>query len=637
MSTEKLVEQLDNAVRAYYDDGESGLTDDEFDALQQHAEAHGVSVKTLVTPPSGTPWTEVRHALPMTGIPTVVRTASELKDLFDAGNIGASGWVSRKLDGLSIELVYRGGALRNAILRGDGIIGEDVIANAQHCRGVPLTVVSDGLHSVRCELVISENNLGIMNQRRESDGRAPYKSRRGAVALIRSKTASIHELSLLTAVVVDLAWCKDPEQFPAELMRLTRIGVKRFIATEHGPCSPVGAWKFRESVQRTRASNEYQLDGVVYRDAEGRFVKIKFEATAAVATVTEVVEQLGRTGVISPVCKFEAVELLGADVRRASVHNAELIARQLPGLGVGATVLVSRRGDVIPHIERVVSPAEVPWSSSGVCPSCGSTAILDGSIARCSADPGECPGTVIGLMRKFCVEIGTKGFSVGVLTALVGAGVDTPAQLYTLDAAWLSQLTMPGDQRIGETRADSITREMRAKAEMTLGELLGAVGIPGCAKSVMEAVAARFPDPDSLTSIDEDELMTVPGVGSTRAASIAAFLDTRYRDVLEPLLEVVAIKKTGGPLAGKSFCITLGLLSGSRPQVEARIRAAGGTVKSTVGRGLSFLVCNMPDEGTAKLKRARELNIPIISEKTLIDMLGASGTVESDPDSSDAF
>lgn len=634
---DELAGQLERAVRAYYDDGESSLTDDEFDALQGHAASRGIVVSTLAPPPIGTPWAEADHHLPMPGIPTVVRSASELKDLFDSGGIGKSGWASHKLDGLSIELVYYDGRLVSAILRGDGMRGEDVLPNARHCRGVPEAILNTQKLSVRCELVISENNLGIMNERRSSDGRPVYKSRRNAVALVRSKTASIHELQLLTAVVVDVPWCKDPAQFPLELMKLVRTGVKRFVHAEHMPCSPVGAWKFREKVQESRASVPYQLDGIVYRDAEGRFAKLKFEATAAVARVTAIVEQLGRTGVIAPVCEFEPVQLLGADVKRASVHNAELIARELPGLGVGAEVIVSRRGDVIPHIERVVSRSGDPWVPSGRCPSCGSAAIADGSVARCSADPGECPGTVIGLMRKFCMEIGTKGLSTGVLTALVEAGVDTPAQLYTLDAAWLSQLTMPGEQRIGETRAASIVREMASKAEMTLGELLGAVGIPGCAKSVMEAVAARFPDPDALVTIDEAELTTVPGVGPARAASIAAFLDTRYRDVLQPLLEVVSIRKTSGPLSGKSFCITLAMASGSRPQVEARIRAAGGTVKSSVGRDLGYLVCNSPDETTTKLKRARELGVPIISEKDLLAMLGSAAPAEPDPCASDAF
>lgn len=634
---DELTEQLERAVRAYYDDGESGLTDDEFDALQGHAAVKGVAVSTLAPPPTGTPWTIHNHFMPMPGISTVVRNVFELKDLFDTGGIGKSGWASHKFDGLAIELVYDQGSIVAAILRGDGINGEEVLANARHCRGIPECITETRRLSVRCELVISKNNLEIMNERRKADGRPVYKSRRNAVALVRSKTASIHELQLLTAIVVDVPWCKDPEQFPLELMKLVRTGVKRFVHAEHTPCSPVGAWKFRDMVQETRASVQYQLDGVVYRDTEGRFAKLKFEATAAVARVTAIVEQLGRTGVISPVCEFEPVQLLGADVKRASVHNAELIARELPGLGVGAEVLVSRRGDVIPHIERVVVKSSDPWVPSGRCPSCGSVVIVDGSVARCSADPGECPGTVIGLMRKFCMEIGTKGFSTGVLTALVSAGVDTPAQLYTLDAAWLSQLTMPGEQRIGETRATSIVREMASKAEMTLGELLGAIGIPGCAKSVMESVAIHFPDPEALVTIDEAELITIPGVGPTRAASIAAFLDTRYRDVLQPLLEVVNIRRTNGPLSGKSFCITLAMTSGSRPQVEARIRAAGGTVKSSVGRGLSYLVCNSPDESTAKLKRARELGVPIISEKELLGMLGSTAPTEPDPSASDAF
>ncbi len=352
--------------------------------------------------------------------------------------------------------------------------------------------------------------------------------------------------------------------------------------------------------------------------------KLKFESSSAVTQVTGIVEQLGRTGIISPVCLFASVDLLGASIKRATVHNAELISRELPGLGIGAMVIVSRRGDVIPKVERVVVAAPEPWTPGTVCPSCGSEVFTEGSVARCSADPGECPGTVIGLMRKFCMEIGTKGLNHGVLSALAEAGVTLPAQLYSMDPSWLSELEMPGGQRIGDARSTAIIREMNSHAEMTLGELLGAIGIPGCAKSVMIAVATMFPDPEQLTTMDEAELSTVPGVGPTRATAIAAYLDTRYSDVIGPLLEVVTVRTPGGALAGKSFCITLGLHSGSRLQVEARIRAAGGTVKGSVGKDLSFLVCNTPDEKTTKLDRAKQLGVKIIPENELLTMLGST-------------
>lgn len=633
----KLKDQLTQAVASYYDDGEAEFTDDEFDALQEHARRRGVEISTMSPPPVGSPWAVVEHAFPMPGIDLVLRTPIELKEAFEAGSIGRNGWTSHKLDGLSLELVYTGGELRQAILRGDGMRGEDVVVNALHLQGVPRLITRTLPTSIRCEVVISTNNLEILNDRREADGKKRYSSKRSAVAMIRARSANQHDLKLLAAVVVNIPWlANDRAKYGSELSTLAGNGVKKFLHVTHVPCNPAQAWKYRNHAQESRGQLPYQLDGVVYVDDELRMAKLKFDPTAAVTKVIEIVEQLGRTGVVSPVCRFEPVELIGASVQRASAHNAELIERELHGLGVGATILVSRRGDVIPHVERVVEPADVPWVPSGKCPSCGSDVITDGSTARCSADPGECPGTVVGLMRKFCVEIGTKGLNAGVLTAMVVAGIDTPAQLYSLDAARLSQVMMAGGQRIGEARASAIVAEMASKTEMTLGLLLGAISIPGCAKSVMEAVAEKFPDVEQLETIDQEELVAVPGVGPTRAAAIAAYLDTRYADIIEPLLQVVTVVNPSGPLSGSSVCITLGLNSGSRPQVEARIRAAGGKVKSSVGKGLTYLVCNYPDENTAKLKAAKAHGIKIISEQELLEIIGKHIN-EKEPKSDDQF
>lgn len=624
---------LKDVNRRYYQDGETEFTDDEFDALAAH-----VGFSTTDSTAQASIFTVVDHLVPMPGIASVSRTVEEWIPI---GSILPSGWVSKKLDGLSVELQYdKNGRLSRAVLRGDGITGEDVTENAKHCRGVPLGCNAT-LVSVRCELVVSSNNLVELNRLREEDGQKPYSSRRSAVTIVRSTPSPslIHRLALLTAVVIDVHFV-DPtkgrlsaDAISAFCASATPSGSpKRFTPVQQIHASPAGAWMFRGDTNIARDGDQYQLDGVVFRADNGTMHKLKFPSSAEITTVVAVIEQLGRTGIVTPVCEVEPIVLIGAKVRRATLHNIELAGTKFSGIGPGAKVLVSRRGDVIPHIEALVEPSTTPWEPSGACPSCGAPTVLDGAVARCSSDPTECAGTVLGLMRKFCMSRGMKGFGVGVLSALVNAGLDKPHYLFTIDAETLANLEQPGGSKVGPVIATRLVNEAARRASMTFGELLASIGVPGCAESIMESVA-RFVhgDVDRLDLLDIEHLMTIPGIGPERAAAIAAYLDYRLVDTIDPLVQVVRLVRSSGPLNGKSFCITLALRSGSRPQVEARIRACGGTVKNSVSRNLSYLVCNTPDEQTAKLKKAREYGIPIVSEEVLLKMIGNSAPSDSAP------
>lgn len=620
--------------RLYYETGETQLSDDEFDAVASHL---GFST----TDPSAqlSQFAVVDHMVPMPGIASVSKTVEEWR------TIGArlpSGYVSRKLDGLGVELQYgTHGRLVQAVLRGDGITGEDVTENVRHCRGVPASINTYDNVSVRCELTISDNNLAELNRLREIDGQKPYSSRRSAVTFVRSTPTPtlVHRLALLTAVVIDVHFL----DFSKGRVAADRIkfvcttatpssSPKRFVVVEQVAATPVGAWKFRDDIQEEREGYPYQLDGVVFRADDGTMHKLKFQASAEITTVRAVIEQLGRTGIVTPVCEVDPVVLIGARVRRATLHNAELVGSKFAGIGPGAKVLVSRRGDVIPHIEMLVEPSATPWSPSGICPSCGAETVVDGAVTRCSADPTECAGTVLGLMRKFCMSRGMKGFGISVLSAMVNSGMDKPHYLFVVDPSTLSDLEQPGGSKVGLTIAAKLVDEAARRSSMTFGELLASIGVPGCADSVMESVA-RFvrDDVDRLNELDIDQLLTIPGIGPERAASIAAYLDDRFVDTIEPLIEVVDLVRSSGPLDGKSFCITLALRSGSRPQVEAQIRACGGTVKSSVSKGLTYLVCNTPNESTAKLNSAKKLGVPIISEETLLEMMGNSAPSDSAP------
>ena len=651
---QELTERLLAANRAYYDDGESDLSDDEYDAIRRHLMTRGINIDTLTPPPKGSEWPVREHAEHMQGIPLCAKTEKEW--VWDIGHGGfEAGTVSIKYDGLSVEMVYKDGVLVHCILRGDGAYGEDVYANARRVGSVPAEVDHQwldrwlnkdcergqerykGTFSVFGELVISWNNLAVVNELREAEGKRPYKSPRSAVSMVRGRgNGQLMQYMKFRPFGISPVGGKGQR---ADLVGLKRASGNFDPVDVEDNVPPLDAWRRLKVIERRRGEFSFQMDGVVYVDDSGTRAKLKFAPESGVTTVTKIVEQLGRTGVVAPVVEFEPIDLVGATVVRATGHNAVLMEERLKGLGVGAKILVTRRGDVIPHIERVIEATDEAWTPGDECPSCGSEILVDGSIRRCSAQPGECPGTSSGLIVKYCKSLSIEGVGPAMGTIMVGSGlVSVPADLYTMDVETLAMCSN-GVSTVGSAIARKIHANIVERIEMTWGEMLGAIGIPGCASSVMEDVSKRFGDPQELREASEEDLADIEGIGPVRAAKIRMYVHTRWDDVIAPLLEVVSIKSVGKQLDGKTFCITLSLRSCGRSEMEARIRAAGGTPKSSVSKKLDYLVCNTPDAATSKLKRARTLGIPIISEEELIEMMGGDSgdIVEADIDMEDPF
>lgn len=632
-SLDFLVERLLKANRDYYDNGSSDLDDEQYNAMKAFVESQGVNISTLTPPPKGTDWPIVYHLKHMPSMSRCIANEKQYDDAYKDALFPVAGFYSHKYDGLSLELRYIEGELVNATLRGDGDKGEDVLPNVRHVPSIPNsikqphTAISE--FAVYGELVVSWNNLDAINEILVADGKKPYSSPRSAVSMIRRKTGIITRIfSMLAFKPYDTCPHIDRTQ-TGRMDHLTSLN-KAFGPVKVYTGALSQAWDLRNTLDRSRYP--YQIDGIVLRDLEDQCVKIKFPAESAVTTVTEIVEQLGRTGVISPVVKFEPVKLIGANVRRATGHNANLMGKRLEGLGVGAKILVSRRGDVIPHIEEVLVHSEDPWKPTEKCPSCDAEVVQDGSIRSCSNDPSQCSGTAAGLIMKYCTTLGIDGFGPGVVFAAMMGGVNTPADLYMIDPELFSECTQPGGGKIGLTTAKKLYFRIQKRAELQWGELLGAIGIPGCASSVMEAVALAFPTPEDLCEVETEDLMNVDGIGSGRAESIASFIDTRWDEVIAPLLAIVHLTKPGQALSGKVFCITLGLKSCGRSELEGRIRQAGGGVKSSVSSKVTHLICNYPDGVSSKLKAAKDKDIPIISEETLMAMIGIEFAEDEDAD-----
>jgi DNA ligase (NAD+) len=619
MNTEQIKRLIHEANRAYYDGGESTLSDAEYDALTDEAILRGIDVTTLTGPPKRTPWSVVNHSIPMDKIGDAARDMRDWRHITIVNNL-QKGMASLKYDGMSIVMYYNtDGDLEHCLLRGDGEKGEDVWRNARYAMGVAHRVKCGPL-AVRGELVITMRNMEVLNQRRAAMNKDPYKTPRNAVAMVRKLEARPQDMALFTirAISVSVIGRTFTNQIDGLEWLQEQSLLGNFDIIKPKRCTPQGAWMLRCELFKSRNNWKYLLDGVVFRGDQGELVKLKFPADSGITTVTAIVEQLGRTGVVTPVIEFETIKLAGADVSRATAHNVELMWKRLRGIGIGARVLVSRRGDVIPHVERVVEMSDDHWTPSGECPSCGHETAVDGAITRCANDPTECPGTTLGLILKFCKELGVDGIGPGVAAAMVDSGVIKPHNLFEINPDALAQMRAPGGHTIGETIANKIIRNLNKARETSMGDLLGSMGIRACGKSIMAQVCSAFPDPSTLATANLEE---VEGIGPERAENIRSYMMAHYENTVVPLLDYVVITKVGSALHGMTFCITGSLTLCGREQMHSRIKLAGGQVKGSVSKKVTHVVCNDLYSVSSKMKRARTLGCTIITEKQLIDML----------------
>lgn len=620
---------LKAAVTAYTETGSSWFTDDEFDVL---AEEFGYTDTSDIVGD----WRVEDHMTPHSPIALTAKALNDWHALIASGKLSDRGTVSTKLDGLSMELQYEGGALRRCLLRGNGISGENVTVNAKYIASVPNQIATTRPTSVWGEVVMSFNNFRTYNAQHAGEG---YKTPRNAVSMIRSKTRRVQDLTLLQFVAID-------SDLPRETQALRLAELKRLTAKNHpfkrfACVSVVGAtwqqvWRMRVDLQRDRGDWAMPMDGLVYVDENLTSCKVKFDPMSAVTEVESVAVQLGRTGVLSFVVRMKPVNLGGVTVRRASGFNAEMLSTVYEGIGPGARVLVSRQGDVIPHVKMVISPSDTPFTPPTQCPVCGSGLEVNGRSLHCGADPLECDGTTAGLVRKYAMSVGIKGLGNAVVSALVSSGaVKSPGDLYGLHPDWLSTLLVSG-REFGENRAIRLVNEIQRSGRMTWAQLLGAVGVPGCAGAIMETVAAAFPTPDALLDVTDREIFSLDGIGEERGDAIMSFIETRWGEVIAPLVEVVTLISANGPLKGVTVCVT-GATKVPRGKLRSMVLNAGGTFKDSVSRKVNLLVTNDSAATSTKARRARELGIQVVDEAKLLEMMQQDDTTEVDINVDAAF
>jgi len=550
-----------------------------------------------------------------------------------------------KLDGLAVELVYEDGVLTVGSTRGDGQVGEDITANLKTIASIPLrlqTTTPPPLLEVRGEVFLPIAGFLALNEQRQAKGAPLFANPRNAAAgslrQLDWQVAAARPLDFFCYGVADckhLPWKRHSEVLSS--LRDLGFRVNPLLTS----CSGVdGVAAHFDRLSGQRASLPYDIDGMVVKvddlalqsrlGSKARCprwaIAWKFEALQATTTLLAIEYGVGRTGAVTPVAVLAPVQVGGAIIRRATLHNEDEIRRK--DLRQGDTVLVQRAGDVIPEIVMAVverrTGGEQPIVMPSQCPSCagGLTRLEGEAISRC-LNP-LCPAQRVRALIHFVGKAGLdiEGLGEKAVEQLYEHGlVRELPNFYALNEKDLAPL-----DGWAEKSAAKVVTAIASSLQTTLARFLAALGIRLVGEVTAQLLANRFQSLERIRAARLEDFLDVEGVGKGVADSLVDyFSNPQVASMLDGLLACGLRLKANSPgnlpLTGEVFVFTGTLQSLSRDEAKSRVTALGGQVLSAVGKKVSCVVCG---EGSgAKAKKARELGLRLMSETEFRDWLAA--------------
>lgn len=557
--------------------------------------------------------------------------------------------VEPKYDGLSVELVYESGRFVRGATRGDGYVGEDVTINLRTLRSLPLTLAAEAnppAHlAVRGEVYMKLNDFQALNRRITERGDEAFANPRNAAA------GSLRQLdSRITAERPLVVTCYEtmarsgelPPTHWDELDTLAAWGLP--VPEQRRRCDGIDeVLAFHAEIEAARDALPFEIDGIVVKVSRRDWqvalgeksrsprwaIAFKFAPRKEITTVQDIVVSVGRTGTLTPLALLKPVEVGGVTISRATLHNADEVARK--DIRVGDTVKVERAGDVIPAIaERVPVPDEQraePFRMPETCPVCGAAVAREGAYYYCSGQ-AACPAQLKGALEHFASKqaLNIDGLGKKTVAQLVEAGlVRELPDLYELTKDQL--LALDG---FADKSASLLLEAIRRSKQATLDRFLMGLGIRQVGRHIAKVLARRFGTLDVIVTADRDTLESVHEIGPEIAASLESFFrEERNRRVIQRLRELgMRFEEPGGaerdarPLEGKTFVFTGGLTQLSRDEAKRLVENSGGRVTSSVSKHTDYVVAGQ-DPGS-KLEEARRLGVRILTEPEFRGLLEPS-------------
>jgi DNA ligase (NAD+) len=639
------VQTLKKWAYAYYVEDNPIATDEEYDKLYHEVLEYEKSNPNDVVEDSPTlrvggvvrdEFSKAKHIKRMWSMEDVF-TTEEVQEWLDRveKNVGKCEYFCEpKFDGASMNLLYEGGRLVRAITRGDGVVGEEVTDNVRTIRSVPLSIEYDGLIEIRGEVVIPKDDFEIINSERLDEGEQPFANPRNAAA------GSLRQLDSTVTAKRRLVFY--PWGLGENSLTQNKLSEKMDFVYKLGFLKPpyFQACKSIEEIEAfyhklilLRDEISVMMDGMVIKVDDvhlqedlGYTVKVpkwmcayKFPALEKVTKVNDITIQVGRTGVLTPVAEVEPVDLDGAMISRATLHNFDEIERK--GLMVGDFVILIRSGDVIPKITKVLTDrrdgTQVAIDRPQNCPTCGSEVLDEGTLIKCqNLDcPDRVVNSIIHFAKKGCMNIDGLG------SKIVEILVKEEKIKDILGLYYLKFEDLEGMEGFKQKRIQNLLDAIEATKGVPLHRLISAMGIEHIGEVAGKSLALEF----GLGIVDAtlEQVVSIDGIGEEMANSLLEFMRVNHDFVLKLFEEIqpaVAerVEAEENPFKDKTVVLT-GSMSVSRGVVKEMLEKLGAKVSGSVSKKTDYVIYG--EDAGSKLTKAEGLGVATLTEDEMKGMV----------------
>jgi DNA ligase (NAD+) len=639
------IQRLKKWAYAYYVEDNPIATDEEYDILYHEVLDYETANPNQVAEDSPTKrvggvvrdeFSKAKH----------IKRMWSMEDVFDRNEVIE--WLERveknvgeceyfcepKFDGASMNLLYENGKLVRAITRGDGVIGEEVTDNVRTIHSVPLSIDYDGLIEIRGEVVIRKDDFEMINEERLEEGESLFANPRNAAAgSLRQLDSSItakrrlvfypwglgenalehRKLSEKMDYVYTLGFLEPP--FAQDCQGIDEIEAFYRMLIEK-----------RDEIPMMMDGMVLKVDEVAKQEDLGYTVKVpkwmcayKFPAVEKVTKINAITLQVGRTGVVTPVAEIEPVNIEGAMVSRATLHNFDEIERK--DIHIGDSVIIIRSGDVIPKIIKVLEDrregSETVVTRPTECPTCNSELLDEGTLIKCQNlhCPDRVINSIIHFARKGCMNI--DGLGSKIVELLVKEEIIKDI----LDLYFIKYEDLAGMEGFKEKRINNLINAIQATKGVPLYRLINAMGIEHIGEVASKALALEF----GLDIVDAelDAVVAIDGIGEEMANSLLEFMRVNHDFVLqlfETIEPTVEEKKEAqeNPFKGKTVVLT-GTMSVSRGVIKEMLEDLGAKVSGSVSKKTDYVIHG--EDAGSKLTKAEGLGVATLTEDEMRTML----------------
>lgn len=657
---EALRYELDRHNYLYYVKAQPELSDFEFDQLLKELEALEKEFPQFDDPMSPTrrvgsditsEFVQVKHRYPVLSLSNTY-SEGELRD-FDSRirretNTTPAYVCELKFDGVSISLNYEKGVLKHAVTRGDGVQGDDVTTNVKTIRSIPLKLQGSGwpdAFEIRGEILMPFDVFNRLNSEREANGEAPFANPRNSTA----GTIKMQDSAVVASRSLDAYFYYVPGEIrltDSHFENLEKAADWGFKVSEHTKkCKGIDqVIEFIRYWDAQRFQLPVATDGVVVKvdsiplqndlgttaKSPRWAVAYKFKAEQVSTRLLSVSYQVGRTGAVTPVANLEPVQLAGTVVKRASLHNADIIEKL--DLHINDIVKVEKGGEIIPKIVGVEAESRHPLNAKvqfiETCPECGTPLVrIEGEAAHYCPNEATCPpqikGKIIHFISRKAMDIDGMGEETVELFFNKGM-VKNIADLYRLNPEDIASL-----ERLGDKSAARIIDGLEASRKVPFARVLFALGIRYVGETVAKKLVAAFKNIDHLMEASYEQLIDVNEIGQRIAESILNFFgNSENRFLVDQLRQIglqfelsdEELEGTSNTLNGLSIIISGTFEKHSRNELKKMIEQHGGKNVGSISKKTSYMLAG-ENIGPAKLEKVKKLQIPIISEDEFLAMI----------------